>query len=73
MLIRLQDVPLGKFNTSMVPYLPSELIDIISWLSPDPMAWFVGQFVKYLLRPKPWLEKELEQLQKFHPGRYLVI
>ena len=52
----------------MVPFLPSDLIDVLKWISPDPMAWFIGQFVKFILRPKPWLEKELELLRKFHPG-----
>ena len=55
----------------MVPFLPSDLIDVLKWISPDPMAWFIGQFVKFILRPKPWLEKELDQLKKFHPGMYL--
>ena len=55
----------------MVPFLPSDLLDVLKWISPDPMAWFIGQFVKFILRPKPWLEKELEQLKKFHPGMYL--
>ena len=54
----------------MVPFLPSDLIDVLKWISPDPMAWFIGQFVKFILRPKPWLEKELELLKKFHPGNY---
>ena len=70
-LSKFQEVKVGKFNTSMVPYLPSDLIDVLKWISPDPMAWFIGQFVKFILRPKPWLEKELDQLKKFHPGMYL--
>ena len=67
-LSKLQEVKLGQYNMSMVPYLPKELLDIITWLSPDPMAWFIGQFVKYILRPKPWLQKELNELKRFHPG-----
>ena len=55
----------------MVPFLPSDLIDVLKWISPDPMAWFIGQFVKFILRPKPWLQKELDQLKKFHPGNML--
>ena len=70
-LSKFQEVKVGKFNTSMVPFLPSDLIDVLKWISPDPMAWFIGQFVKFILRPKPWLEKELDQLKKFHPGMYL--
>ncbi len=41
-----------------LPYLPSDLIDKISWLTPDPENWYLGQFVAYLLRPS----KELLQL-----------
>lgn len=67
-LSKSQEVHLGQFNTSMYPYLPSELIDLITWISPDPEAWFVGQFIKYLLRPKPWLQKELNVLNQLHPG-----
>lgn len=59
---------LGQFNETMVPYLPKDLLNAMVWISPDPIAWFVGQFVKYLLRPKPWLQKELNELKKHHPG-----
>ena len=68
-LSKTQDVYLGRFNTSMVPYLPKDLIDLLTWVSPDPIAWFVGQFMKYLLRPKPWFQKELNVLKKLHPGK----
>ena len=71
-LSKLQEVKLGQYNMSMVPYLPKELLDIITWLSPDPMAWFIGQFVKYILRPKPWLQKELNELKRFHPGETVL-
>ncbi len=63
-----QEVYLGQFNASMVPYLPQELIHLLTWISPDPMAWFVGQFVKYLLRPRTWFQEELNQLMQSHPG-----
>ena len=58
----------GQFNETMIPYLPRELLNALVWLSPDPIAWFVGQFVKYLLRPQPWLQRELTELKKHHPG-----
>ena len=54
----------------MAPYLPKDLIELITWISPDPEAWFVGQFVKFLLQPKPWLKNQIKQLQKQHPGIY---
>ena len=34
----------------MPPYLPKNLIDRIHWVTPDPEYWFIGQFVRYLLR-----------------------
>ena len=42
--------------------------EITPLISPDPVAWFVGQFVKFILRPKPWVQRELEVLKKYHPG-----
>ena len=43
---------LGIYKESIFPYLPEELIEFIKIISPDPEAWFVGQFTSYLLRPK---------------------
>ena len=43
---------LGIYKKSVFPYLPEELIEFIKIISPDPEAWFVGQFTSYLLRPK---------------------
>ena len=44
---------LGSYSKSVFPYLPEELITMIELVTPDPEAWFVGQFIKYLLREHP--------------------
>ena len=46
---------------------------MLTWNNADPVAWFVGQFVKFLLRPKPWLQQELNILKRLHPGKYRLI
>lgn len=61
-------IPLGKYEDAMFPYLPSQIINQMKLISPDPSVWFVGQFVKYLLRPQPWFSEELILLKKHHPG-----
>uniref|UniRef100_A0A803VW66 Alpha-(1,6)-fucosyltransferase n=1 Tax=Ficedula albicollis TaxID=59894 RepID=A0A803VW66_FICAL len=39
------------------PFLLAPLIRVHG----DPAVWWVSQFVKYLIRPQPWLEKEIEE------------
>ena len=47
------------------PYLPlaipEDLADRLIRVHGDPAVWWVSQFVKYLIRPQPWLEKEIEE------------
>uniref|UniRef100_A0A098LYK6 Alpha-(1,6)-fucosyltransferase n=2 Tax=Colubroidea TaxID=34989 RepID=A0A098LYK6_9SAUR len=47
------------------PYLPlaipEDLADRLIRVHGDPPVWWVSQFVKYLIRPQPLLEKEIEE------------
>ena len=65
---RFDEINLGKYSEVLFPYLPQQIFREIEWVSPDPMAWFVGQFAKYVLRPQPWFLKEIFKLKKLHPG-----
>ena len=51
---------MGPYLKSVFPYLPAELIEMLKIISPDPEAWFVGQFTSYLLRPRSKMKKTLE-------------
>ena len=51
---------MGPYMKSVFPYLPAELIEMLKIISPDPQAWFVGQFTSYLLRPRSKLKSTLE-------------
>lgn len=46
------------------PYLPlaipQDLAPRIMRLHGHPAVWWIGQFVKYLLRPQPVLQKEMD-------------
>jgi hypothetical protein len=42
---------LGEFKDVIFPTLPEELMEAMTLITPDPEAWFVGQFAAYLLRP----------------------
>ncbi|XP_076833935.1 alpha-(1,6)-fucosyltransferase [Brachyhypopomus gauderio] len=47
------------------PYLPlaipEDLAERLQRLHGDPSVWWVSQFVKYLIRPQAWLEKEMRE------------
>ena len=47
------------------PYLPlaipEDLAPRLQRLHGDPSVWWVSQFVKYLVRPQAWLEKEMQE------------
>lgn len=47
------------------PYLPlaipEDLAPRLQRLHGDPSVWWVSQFVKYLVRPQAWLEKEIQE------------
>ena len=50
---------LGIYNDTVFPSMPTELMNWMKLISPDPEAWFVGQFAVYLLRPTDSFKKEL--------------
>ena len=52
-----QKMDLGIYEKILFPYLPEQIFDSIEWINPDPSAWFVGQFAKYVLRPQSWFLK----------------
>ena len=51
---------LGIYVDTVFPTMPADIIDIIKLITPDPEAWFVGQFMAYLLRPTDEFAQELE-------------
>jgi len=42
------------------PAIPEDLAPRISRLHGDPIVWWLGQFLKYMLRPQPHLEEMLD-------------
>ena len=45
----------------MPPAMPTYLRDAnLEAITDDPIAWWVGQFMKYLLRPNPGMKKLIE-------------
>ena len=70
---RFDELNLGKYSEILFPVLPQQIFREIEWISPDPLAWFVGQFAKYVLRPQPWFLKEIFKLKKLHPGKRVGI
>ena len=62
------DYNLGMYKESIYPYIPRQIMDELELISPDPPVWLVGQFAKYVLRPKPWFLKEILAIGKTHPG-----
>ena len=51
---------LGSYNDTVFPTMPADIIDIIKLISPDPEAWFVGQFIAYLLRPNEDFAQQIQ-------------
>ena len=56
---------LGPYVKSVFPYLPAEISEMLNIISPDPEAWFVGQFASYLLRPRSQIKRKLEVVMKY--------
>jgi len=42
------------------PSVPQDLVHRISRLHGDPIVWWLGQFLKYMLRPQPHLQEMLD-------------
>lgn len=44
--------------------IPSQLAPKLTMYHGSPSVWWVGQMVKYLLRPQPWLTESIQTYQK---------
>ena len=56
------DLPPGNFN-SHPPYtpidVPTEILSVLEKLHSSPALWWMGQFLKYMMRPKKSLEEKI--------------
>ncbi|RXM95478.1 Alpha-(1,6)-fucosyltransferase [Acipenser ruthenus] len=63
--VQVVELPIVDSLHPRPPYLPlaipEDLADRLDRLHGDPSVWWVSQFVKYLIRPQPWLEKEIDE------------
>uniref|UniRef100_A0A4W5P6M4 Alpha-(1,6)-fucosyltransferase n=1 Tax=Hucho hucho TaxID=62062 RepID=A0A4W5P6M4_9TELE len=61
--IQVVELPIVDSLHPRPPYLPlsipEDLAQRLHRLHGDPSVWWVSQFVKYLVRPQAWLEKEI--------------
>ncbi|EHH63717.1 hypothetical protein EGM_16739, partial [Macaca fascicularis] len=66
--VQVVELPIVDSLHPRPPYLPlavpEDLADRLIRVHGDPAVWWVSQFVKYLIRPQPWLEKEIEEATK---------
>ncbi len=62
------DYGLGRFELSIFPYLPKQIMLELELISPDPPVWLIGQFARYVMRPQTWFLKEIVHMKKVHPG-----
>lgn len=46
------------------PAIPADLSDRIQRLHGDPIVWWIGQFIKYMLRPQSHLKEMLDNTEK---------
>lgn len=63
--VQVVELPIVDSLHPRPPYLPlaipEDLAPRLHRLHGDPSVWWVSQFVKYLVRPQPWLEKEMQE------------
>ncbi|XP_029281696.1 alpha-(1,6)-fucosyltransferase [Cottoperca gobio] len=63
--VQVVELPIVDSLHPRPPYLPlaipEDLAPRLHRLHGDPSVWWVSQFVKYLVRPQTWLEKEIQQ------------
>ncbi|KAI1897818.1 hypothetical protein AGOR_G00087180 [Albula goreensis] len=63
--VQVVELPIVDSLHPRPPYLPlaipEDLADRLHRLHGDPSVWWVSQFVKYLIRPQAWLEKEMQE------------
>ena len=66
--INSHEYELQDWTEIVYPYLPLQIMKQIEFISPDPPVWLVGQFAKYIMRPKKWFLRELLMLKQKLPG-----
>ncbi len=44
--------------------IPEDLSERLIHLHGHPFVWFMGQFMKYFLRPQPWLNQFIQEKHK---------
>ncbi|XP_067099820.1 alpha-(1,6)-fucosyltransferase [Osmerus mordax] len=63
--VQVVELPIVDSLHPRPPYLPlaipQDLAPRLHRLHGDPSVWWVSQFVKYLVRPQAWLEKEIRE------------
>ncbi|KAJ8270052.1 hypothetical protein GJAV_G00109820 [Gymnothorax javanicus] len=64
--VQVVELPIVDSLHPRPPYLPlaipEDLADRLHRFHGDPSVWWVSQFVKYLMRPQAWLEKEIQDV-----------
>ncbi len=54
---------MNTYKVAFPPYsLPYDIMDQLNMISFDPTPWFVGQIVKYLLRPNKSFQKVVDAI-----------
>ncbi|XP_067847433.1 alpha-(1,6)-fucosyltransferase isoform X1 [Heptranchias perlo] len=75
--VQVVELPIVDSLHPRPPYLPlaipEDLIGRLTHLHGDPSVWWVSQFVKYLIRPQSWLEKEIEEATRKLGFRHPII
>uniref|UniRef100_A0A3Q2CB70 Fucosyltransferase 8b (alpha (1,6) fucosyltransferase) n=1 Tax=Cyprinodon variegatus TaxID=28743 RepID=A0A3Q2CB70_CYPVA len=68
--VQVVELPIVDSLHPRPPYLPlaipEDLAPRLHRLHGDPSVWWVSQFVKYLVRPQAWLEKEIQQTTHYY-------
>ena len=67
-MVRLKSVDeMLRDHNGTLPYLPpaipADLAPRLTRLHGHPIVWWVGQFLKYLLRPQPELMQDIQDTQ----------
>ncbi|XP_038641096.1 alpha-(1,6)-fucosyltransferase [Scyliorhinus canicula] len=75
--VQVVELPIVDSLHPRPPYLPlaipEDLAGRLTHLHGDPSVWWVSQFVKYLIRPQSWLEKEIEEATRKLGFRHPII
>jgi len=44
--------------------IPADIAPRLVRLHGHPFVWWVGQFIKYLFRPQPWLQEDIKLMKE---------